>query len=271
MNRRGFIGGSDARRIMEGDWYNLWHEKTGRKEPADLSDNLAVQLGVATESFHIGWFKRNYFDNNFEQASIGLHEQVEFKDTLYGVPCKGTVDATFSSRDNILECKHTYDRNTMESCIRQYMPQLQFYMMLSGAESCYLSVIFGNRRWECVKVSHDKDYIDRMMVSIREFWGCVESNTSPATTRAMGVPVPMDTDSIPVDDMVRRDATTDNEFINRCHDYIEQEANAKSFESAKADLKAMVADNEREVYCDLLTIKRDKRGALRIAVKENKQ
>ena len=34
----------------------------------------------------------------------------------------------------------------------------------------------------------------------------------------------------------------------------------------------MVADNEREVYCDLLAqnSKRDKRGALR-AIKENKQ
>jgi len=26
----------------------------------------------------------------------------------------------------------------------------------------------------------------------------------------------------------------------------------------------MVAPNEREVYCDLLTVKRDKRGSLRI-------
>ena len=267
MNRRGFIGGSDARRIMEGDWYNLWHEKTGRKEPADLSDNLAVQLGVATESFHIGWFERNYFKNSFEQASIGLREQVEFKDTLHGVPCKGTVDAIFTSRDNILECKHTYDRNTMESCIKQYMPQLQFYMMLSGAESCYLSVIFGNRRWECVKVSHDSDYIDRMMVSIREFWGLVEMDKEPFRDEK---PATLNTDHILVDNMTRRDATSDNEFISRCHDYIEQEANAKLFESAKADLKAMVGDTEREVYCDLLTIKRDKRGALRITIKENK-
>jgi len=271
MNRLGFIGGSDARRIMEGDWHSLWLEKTGQQESTDLSDNLAVQLGIATESFHIQWFKNNYFVNDFERASLGLKEQVRFAENIDGVFCRGTVDAFLPSKDRILECKHTYDRNTMESCIKQYMPQIQFYMMVSGAESCYLSVIFGNRRWECVEVSHDKNYIDRMMVHIKEFWSCVESNTSPATKRAMGVPVAVDTDSIPVDDMVRRDATTDNEFISRCHDYIEQEANAKSFESAKADLKAMVADNEREVYCDLLTIKRDKRGALRIAVKENKQ
>ena len=39
----------------------------------------------------------------------------------------------------------------------------------------------------------------------------------------------------------------------------------RTFENAKKDLKAMVADNEREVYCDQLTIRRDKRGSLRIA------
>ena len=267
MNRLGFIGGSDARRIMEGDWHSLWLEKTGQQEPTDLSDNFAVQMGVATEDFNLDWFDKHYMANGCDN----LARQRQYSDTIHGVPCKGTVDAWVHGKESIVEAKHTYDRNTMESCIKQYMPQMQFYMMVSGAESCFLSVIFGNRRWECVEVSHDKEYIDRMMVHIREFWGCVESNTSPATTRAMGVPVPMNTDSIPVDDMVRRDATTDNEFISRCHDYIEQEASAKSFESAKADLKAMVADNEREVYCDLLTIKRDKRGALRIAVKENKQ
>ena len=60
MNRQGFIGGSDARRIMEGDWHNLWLEKTGRAKSADLSENIAVQLGVWTEAFNVMWFKRHH-------------------------------------------------------------------------------------------------------------------------------------------------------------------------------------------------------------------
>jgi len=262
MDRLGFIGGSDARRIMDGDWHTLWLEKTGQQQPADLSDNLAVQLGIATEDFNIQWFQKYYLPDAI------LETQHKFVDTLYGVPCRGTVDGWLLNDDKILECKHTYERNTMESCLKQYMPQLQFYMTLSGAESCFLSVIFGNRRWECVEVSCNNEYIQRMLVHIKEFWDLVASNTPPASDKQTES---LSTDHIPVDKMVRRDATSDNEFISRCHDYIEQEANAKSFESAKADLKAMVADNEREVYCDLLTIKRDKRGALRIAIKENKQ
>ncbi len=50
--RRTFIGGSDARIIMGDDepaFLRLWREKRGEAEPEDLSDNLVVQLGVATE------------------------------------------------------------------------------------------------------------------------------------------------------------------------------------------------------------------------------
>jgi predicted phage-related endonuclease len=279
MNRLGFIGGSDARRIMEGDWHSLWLEKTGQQEPTDLSDNLAVQIGIVTESLNQKWFDKQYESQNLSVHRVlepwdretGTHGSPTQEMQWNGVPLKGTIDGWVCKNSQynqqIIECKHTYERNTMEACIKQYMPQLQFYMFThKNAQSCFLSVIFGNRRWECVEVSRDEQYIERMLVHIKEFWQLVETKTPPASDKQVES---LSTDKILVDNMVRRDASSDNEFISRCHDYIEQEANAKSFESAKADLKAMVADNEREVYCDLLTIKRDKRGALRINVKEN--
>ena len=54
-NRRSFIGGSDARIIMGNDeaaLIHLWCEKRGEVEPDDLSRNLIVQLGVATEALN---------------------------------------------------------------------------------------------------------------------------------------------------------------------------------------------------------------------------
>src|SRR5436309_14494263 len=60
--RRFFIGGSDARIIMndnEAALIRLWREKRGEAEPADLSDNLIVQLGSATEQLNRGWYERN--------------------------------------------------------------------------------------------------------------------------------------------------------------------------------------------------------------------
>ena len=52
INRTEFIGGSDARVIMgtdEAALLRLWQEKRGEIAPEDLSGNLIVQLGVATE------------------------------------------------------------------------------------------------------------------------------------------------------------------------------------------------------------------------------
>ena len=59
--RRSFIGGSDARIIMgtDGDaLLRLWREKRGEAEPLDYSDNLIVQLGLATEPLNRRWYER---------------------------------------------------------------------------------------------------------------------------------------------------------------------------------------------------------------------
>jgi predicted phage-related endonuclease len=60
--RRSFIGGSDARIIMGSDeaaLVRLWREKRGEAEPDDLSGNLVVQLGSATEELNRSWYERN--------------------------------------------------------------------------------------------------------------------------------------------------------------------------------------------------------------------
>src|SRR5436190_3082174 len=61
-NRRSFIGGSDARIIVgddEGALLRLWQEKRGEVEPEDLSGNLIVQLGLATEELNRRWYQAN--------------------------------------------------------------------------------------------------------------------------------------------------------------------------------------------------------------------
>src|SRR5262249_45820589 len=61
-NRRGFIGGSDARIIMgrdEAALIRLWREKCGEVQPEDLSGNLIVQLGTVTEELNRIWYERN--------------------------------------------------------------------------------------------------------------------------------------------------------------------------------------------------------------------
>src|SRR6266436_4542474 len=62
LERRFFIGGSDARIIMGNDEFalvRLWRQKRGEAEPEDLSGNLLVQLGRATEELNRSWYERN--------------------------------------------------------------------------------------------------------------------------------------------------------------------------------------------------------------------
>src|SRR6516165_5643280 len=60
--RRSFIGGSDAGIIMgedEAALLRLWREKRGEATPGDLSGNLVVQLGAATENLNRRWYEAN--------------------------------------------------------------------------------------------------------------------------------------------------------------------------------------------------------------------
>jgi predicted phage-related endonuclease len=61
LDRRTFIGGSDARVIMGQDekaLIRLWQEKRGEVGPEDLSGELIVQLGLATEDLNRQWYER---------------------------------------------------------------------------------------------------------------------------------------------------------------------------------------------------------------------
>ena len=262
MNRLGFIGGSDTVQIMQGNWLELWQIKTGRIKSPDLSDNIAVQLGIHTEDFNLNWFEKQ------NDVVLGGH-QSEFSRDVQGVPVKGTVDAILNERA-IVEAKHTNPYKSMEDVIEYYMPQIQTYTHISGLDGCYMSVIFGNSRWESAYVCYVENYFNSMWAVVADFWRHVTMDIDPVGYE----PPKIGIDAIQIDGMTRRDASQDNQFVDLAHTYLENEAYAKSFENAKASLKKMVGRTEREVYCDILSVKRDKRGALRFTtrkVKENTQ
>ena len=84
--RMGFIGGSDAVKIMQGDWYELWLQKTGQAEPNDLSKQFNVQLGTYTEDFNLAWFEQEY-------GVQVTDTQPEYKKTIKGIPFKATLES----------------------------------------------------------------------------------------------------------------------------------------------------------------------------------
>jgi predicted phage-related endonuclease len=259
MERKGFIGGSDAVKIMNGNWYELWQIKRGLVEPEDLSRKVAVQMGITTESMNLRWFEHEY------NKKI-INEQRKYTREHNGVPYAGTIDGLIWTDhlqvEGLIEAKHTFAHNTLDKVCDYYMAQVQLYLWLSDSDGVYMSVLFGNNRWECSYIKRHDSYISVVLDACTDFWAHVESGDEPI---GHDQPIASPINQIPIDDMIKRDASMDNHFTSIAQDYIEYEGAAKSFDSAKKDLKAMVADNEREVYSELLTIRRDKRGALRIS------
>ena len=253
MERKGFIGGSDCTKIMEGYWLELWKVKTGRQEPESLVFNLPVQLGRHTEDFNLKWFAVN-------EGKQVVAQQREFTGTVGTVPVKGTIDGAIKDERNIIEAKHTNRFYDMDKMLDRYMPQLQFYCHMAKAEGVYLSVIFGNSDWECIHVKYNEEYFNSMWAVVSDFWGYVIRDEQPVNDEATG----LSRLSIALDDMETRDASRDNAFVYAAASYIQGYEKNRLFKNAEKDLKQMVGDNEREVFCDQLTVKRDKRGHLRI-------
>ena len=255
--RRKTIGGSCALRIMDGDWHSLWLDKMGYRERDDLSDVLPVQLGIWTEQFNINWFRKD--------MDVTVNEQVRYNYNWNGVPCRGTLDGEFMLNGvrTGLEVKHTFEMNTMRKQLERYMPQLQLYLEVSGMEHIYFANLFGNRRYEYVKVARDEGYLQRMHIHLKEFWQYVVDEKEPPLSMPY---ITASIDQIAIDDMVSRNAATDNEFQYQAHEYVSTMQAAKEHEAAKKNLKQMVASNEREVYSDILAVKRASNGSLRINV-----
>ena len=144
-NRNNFIGGSDANRLLYrldkqdwetvgNQWDTLYLEKIGEQTPEDLSDNIRVQIGIATEHINIQWLERE-LDTHITRDVI-VKPDGFMASNLDGV-----------TQDNqLVECKHTSDRNRMELVAQNCYPQLQHYIMHTDRGIIHLAVIFGNGR-----------------------------------------------------------------------------------------------------------------------------
>jgi len=270
MERKGFIGGSDLYDITNGNWHKLWLIKTGRKEPEDLSHLFNVSLGKYTEDFNMLWL-RNESGFIVMPSETDKHVVTEVSMKISGVPYKGQLDGIAVSKDiqsieqstHVVECKHTSSYKNMNDMLDTYLPQMHLYMRLSGKKFCLFSVIFGNRH-EYVEVTYNEDYWKKVHKLVYNFWQHVKDDTEPPT----GDAVSLDWKTVEIDNLIARDANTENFFVQTAQRYIETIDVAKENEQYKKELTSSMNDNEREVFCDLLTIKRDKRGAKRISVKK---
>ena len=182
FDRRTGIGGSDATRLYEGDWYQLWSEKVGETPPVDLSDVLPVQMGIHTEPFNISWYEKQTGKKVIRQQEFLTHPKYDY---MYA-HIDGVVSQLIQEKDKnifpqeaILECKHTNAFSNPQKCLDKYIAQIQHYMMVSGFNKAYMSVFFGNMKYDIIEVEANENFQRKLIAAEVLFWYYVKNKKAP--------------------------------------------------------------------------------------------
>jgi predicted phage-related endonuclease len=249
--RRAFIGGSDARIIMgtdEGALVRLWREKRGEVEPHDYSDNLLVQLGLATEPLNRRWFERTTGQVLKDVQSWIRHPVIRWM--------AATLDGVVEGSGAVFEAKFMLPWSfSEEAAAEKHMPQLQHNMWVTNATGAVLSIITGGGKWVEIKISADPLYQHLVLTAEKKFWRCVESGEPP---RLFGVDPPRARiEALRIVDMNGSNAWAEfaNVFCRTREAYLEHE-------NAKTELKGLMPEDAKEAIGHGIRAKRSKSGAV---------
>jgi len=256
-NRRFFIGGSDARIIMGGDeaaLLRLWREKRGEAEPEDLSSNLVVQLGAATEELNRTWYERN----------TGRHvTDVQRRVRHSAIPWMvATLDGTVEATGAVFESKFMLPWSfSEEAAAEKYMAQLQHNMWVTHLRTSVLSIITGGGKWVEITIPMDPLYLSVLVSAEKKFWRCVQSGETPHLINAE--PPRPHIEAIRIVDMSSSNSWAEFAalFRNTRQAFLDHER-------AKTELKALMPEDAREAIGHGVRAKRSKSGAVSFDVLE---
>jgi predicted phage-related endonuclease len=248
---RYFIGGSDARIIMGDDeaaLLRLWREKRGEVEPEDLSGNLVVQLGLATEVLN-----RRWYEANTGQVITDIQKQVQHPALRW---MRATLDGRVEGCDTVFEAKFMLPWSfSEEAAAEKYMPQLQHNMWVVAARTAVLSIITGGGKWVEIATHADPLYQHLIVTAERKFWRCVESGEPP---RLFGVEPPK-----PRIEAVRIvDMSASNSWAEFAGLFRSTQQAFLDHERSKTELKALMPDDAKEAIGHGVRAKRSKSGAV---------
>jgi predicted phage-related endonuclease len=176
IDRRHFIGGSDARIIMGQDekaLIRLWQEKRGEVRPEDLSGELIVQLGLATEDLNRRWYERNTGRGVTDVQSRVVHPVIRWM--------AATLDGVVTGTGAVYEAKFMLPWSFSEEfAAEKYMAQLQHNMWVTNARIAALSIITGGGKWVEISIAADPLY-QHLLLTAEKKSGAVFDPATPRT------------------------------------------------------------------------------------------
>ncbi len=250
-NRRHFVGGSDARLIMgpdEAALVRLWKEKRGEAEPEDLSDNLIVQLGFATEALNQTWYERNT-----GRVVTDVQRWVRHPVHRY---LAATLDGFVNDLDAVFEAKFMLPWSfSEEAAAEKHMAQLQHNMWVTNARSAAPSIITGGGKWIEITIPADALYQHFLVTAERRFWRCVQTGDTP---RPYGIEPPRPRiEGVRIVDM--SESNSWGEFAGL---FCATRSAFLDHERARSELKALMPEDAKEASGHGVRAKRSKSGAV---------
>jgi putative phage-type endonuclease len=257
QNRRAFIGGSDARVIMGTDetaLVRLWREKRGEAEPEDLSANLVVQLGTATEDLNRTWYERNTGRRVTDVQRRVKHSAIPWM--------VATLDGLVDETGAVFEAKFMLPWSfSEEAAAEKYMAQVQHNMWVTHSREAALSIITGGGKWVEITIPMDPLYLTVLVSAEKKFWRCVQSGEIPHLINAE--PPRPRIEAIRIVDMSSSNSWAEFAaiFRNTRNAFLEHER-------AKSELKALIPEDAKEAIGHGVRAKRSKAGAVSFDVLE---
>jgi predicted phage-related endonuclease len=171
FDRRSFIGGSDARIIMGSDeaaLIRLWRHE-------DLSGNLIVQLGVATEDLNRIWYERNTGRQVTEVQRRVKHSAIPWM--------VATLDGLVEATGAVFEAKFMLPWSfSEEAAAEKYMAQAQHNMWVTHLRSSVLSIITGGGKWVEITIPMDPLYLSVLVSAEKKFWRASNLGRPPTSS-----------------------------------------------------------------------------------------
>jgi predicted phage-related endonuclease len=257
MSRRSFIGGSDARIVMGSDeaaLVRLWREKRGEAAPEDLSANLVVQLGAATEDLNRSWYERNTSRRVSDVQRHVKHSAIPWM--------RATLDGIVEGINAVFEAKFMLPWSfSEEAAADKFMAQLQHNMWVTHLRSSVLSIITGGGKWVEIAIPMDPLYLSVLVSAEKKFWRCVQSGETP---HLINVEPPR-----PRIEAVRIvDMSASNSWAEFAALFRSTRTAFLDHERAKSELKALMPEDAREAIGYGVRARRSKSGAVSFDVLE---
>ena len=250
-DRRSCIGGSDARIVMgedEASLLKLWRQKRGEADTTDLSSNLIVQLGLATEDLNRQWYERNSQHRIRDVQRWMKHRTISWM--------AATLDGIVERTGAVFEAKFMLPWSfSEEAAAAKHAAQLQHNMLVVSTKLSVLSIITGGGKWIEISIAADPVYQLALLAAEKAFWRCVQTGEPPRLFDAE--PPKPRIEAVRVVDM-----SSSNSWAEFAGIYCRTREAYQQHEHAKIELKNLLPEDAKEAHGHGVRARRSKAGAV---------